>query len=235
MIKLKLKDTFFDTFIEEYKSNIVSISEDKILLRCILPGHSDRNRSAVLYKSGVYSCPSCGSFKMDGECEVVPISSSKPPTLEVLYFPIEHYPLHFFEGENVILAANVIDNKVVGITKRINNKNRKRWYETKGEPGFRLFAPVITESLTDAICLLKLGINAGSICSVANYRKVPNTALFVPQADKAGLDLLGKLKHTQIWKWFWYVKGYKDINDLPKETLKLLIKELPNQLWLETK
>lgn len=227
MIKKQLTNKGFQDFIDKHSDNITDVKSDRIYLHCILPGHVDTKRSAVLYKSGFYVCPVCGHHTVNLDTEVIEVNYKKTESKE-LYFPIKEYPQHWYELGSVIGSANVVNNRVVGLTTRIPWGLGRR-YICQGEPGFRLFAPVITESLTDAITLLKHGIDAGSICSVANWHKIEQNCLYVPQSDKAGLGVVWKLKNTVIWKWWWKLSGFKDIGEIPYDVLDILLEELrPN-------
>jgi hypothetical protein len=228
MIKKQLSDIGFKDFAEKYSDRVTDIRSDRIYTRCILPGHDDRTRSAVLYKSGLYVCPVCGIHRLNLDTEVIELKGGKTTESKELFFPISAYPLHFYKLGDVIGAANVVNNKIVGLATRIPFGSGRR-YICSGEPGFRLFAPIITESLTDAITLIEHGIDAGAICSVANWHKIPSNALYVPQNDKAGLDVVWKIKNTVIWKWWWKLPNFKDISEIPKDVLSLLLEDLrPN-------
>lgn len=227
MIKKVLSEKGWEDFIEKHSDNITEVRKDRIYLHCIVPGHNDTNRSAVLYKSGIYACPVCGTSRLNLNTELVEVKI-KETSSKSYFFNTESFPLHYYKLGDIIGACNVKDGKIVGLTTRVPFGKYRRYLCT-GEPGFRLFAPVITESLTDAITLLELGINAGSICSVANWKLIPQNAIYVPQADKAGMDVVWKLKDTVIFKWFWKLPGYKDISEIDPALLDLLVEPLrPN-------
>lgn len=224
MINTRISKQGISDFIDKYAEYTVAVSSDKILMQCILPGHIDNNRSAVMYlNTGIYSCPKCGSHKVNAHQDIYKLENNAT-IRESYYFDIDRYPLHYYKIGDVIGAANVVDNIVVGLTTRIPGERRR--YITTGSSGFRLDSPLITESLTDAITLLELGYNAGSICSVANWRNISNKCIYVPQNDKPGLDVVAKLRHTVIFKWYWKLDGYKDIAMIPSDILELILKPL---------
>ncbi len=213
-------------FKNKYIPEIQKEDDNKILMRCIFPTHTDNKRSAALYlSSGVYVCPVCGNYHISKLLHSYTIEINSPRTkpvneLQTLFFDLQKYPLHYMQAGNTLITVNVKDNKIIGISKR----NQLGQYKLEGIPGFRLHAPIITESTTDAIFLIENGIDAGSIQSVANWHKITDKIYF-PQIDKAGINAANKIAKNNNIVFWWDSSTGKDIRDIPaEESSKILTK-----------
>lgn len=222
----------FDIY--KYKDYITSEDDEKILLHCILPGHNDANRSAVYYKAtGQFFCPTCGSIKTTGQSGLVS-EHKKKRIHNRLFFDTTTYKQHYVElSDGSIEAANWSkeENKVIGITTRTPEGQ----YRLEGEPGFRLFAPILTESLTDAICLLKYGIDAGSINSIVNKRLVRSNHIYFPQLDAPGIKCaleIQRMVKCPIYWWDHQEQG-KDIRDVSEELRSKILNELSENFLIK--
>ncbi len=231
MIEYIISDSTIQKFVETYGDYIVKDFEDRFLLKCVHPLHEDERRSAVLYKSsGVYACPVCGNLPLQSLLKGVETSPRVYSEYKSGYLPpswdFAEHPKHFKRLPGDVLHwVNALESgEVIGNGWRMTGSKR-RIYGMRGSPGFRLFAPVITESTTDAIRLLEAGIDAGSICSVSNWRKCGTNKIFVPQNDEIGIETAIKISHlvnTIIFRW----SGAKDICDLSEEAFQKVIEPL---------
>lgn len=234
MLEYEVDSKSIELFRTKYADYIVKELDGTILLKCILPHHEDNKRSAVLYtQRGVYFCPVCGYLFLDQILSSVEYSPRLYTTKVDTYIPMcwdfNKYPQHYMEtGDNSYLWVNYQKDNVIGHGWRTATDTGRRMYGGKGKIGFRLESPVITESTTDAIRLLKLGVDCGSICSVSNWDNCEQGKVFIPQNDKAGIECAKKLsyKGVAIFKWFNYFNNVKDICDLSESDVRLLVEEL---------
>ncbi len=225
MLQYNLSQKTIQTFLKDYSEFIHKEYDNRILMKCILPSHQDTRRSAVLYKdTGIYNCAVCGSLHvskiMSGvEMEPSPYSSKKRA----------YTPIYMPQGKDYILSDTALhmvnrnaSGDIVGHSWRITTAHG-RLYGAEGEVGFRLHAPVMCESSTDAVALLEAGINAGSIQSVNNWKLVQPHQIFILQYDKAGIACANKVKGI-VYRW--ENEGVKDIRELSPEGFSELLYNL---------
>lgn len=211
------------SFIRQYKDFIVHESPTKAQMRCIHPWHIDEKPSAVYFKNtGIYFCIVCGSKKI-GEQDLTgdnPIHSKD----HKFYFDTNAHPLHYAYIGSSIMFANIVDDEITGITTRFNNRSIRE-YRTVGEVGFRTFAPVQTESCTDALVLLESGIDAGSVGNASQAYKISENQIYIPQYDNLGIEAGATVDYTQGVAFWWknYIFGagdYKDISELKQKNAR---------------
>lgn len=225
-----LTDESLSIFNEKYSSRIHKETDDRIYMKCIWKAHGGGTDKvcAVLYKdTGVYSCPVCGNCHVSQLIEGVKTAPRLITPKQANYtWNFKQFPLHYEKTLNGnIYYVNADKNGVItGSGERINSTPRQ--YNGSGKPGFRLFAPVITESLSEAILLLENGINAGSICGVNNIRNCRST-VFLPQNDSPSREAVKSLCPTTIaLLWFSTQPTAKDIRELDKNDLQGIINNL---------
>jgi len=176
----------------------------------------------VLYKeNGVYTCPVHGSCHISTLLSGVEVKFSYRKLVErnlVLSWNFTKHPLHYYitsTGHTLFCNATE-EGSVLGLGERTADTPRR--YKQQGKAGFRLFAPVLTESFSEAVLLLEMGIDAGSICGVTNWRNI-KSKIYIPQNDDPGKAVIQKLPHTTLsLNWFLTNPTCKDIRDLEDKT-----------------
>jgi len=237
MLHKATSEDSLNRFKEKYHDYITKESSEILYMRCFLPGHTDKKRSACLYTgSGVYSCPVCGSSPMsrhlDGvKYEYTDRPRAKPEDSVSLEWNFDDAPLHYqFLSAGVLHWVNATKDETVHGRGWRCDRQYRRIYGCKGIPGFRLFAPILCESTTDAMKLLENGIDAGSICSVKNIHHVTKGKIYIPQNDPAGIraSLQAVQQGAFVFKWYMQYPNIKDIRELSEDKFKLMLLSLEN-------
>ena len=224
MIKYVLCEADLRKFTQLYENFVHKETDDRIYMRCCLENHSGNADKvcAVLYKdSGIYSCPLCGSCKIQN---LIGSNVSFTPTavpnhiksLDNALWDFDRFPHHYRITDNghTHWVNATASNEIIGHGKRIPTAFGRR-YEASGKPGFRLFAPVITESLSEAVFLLQHGVNAGSITGVGNIMKPTDMKVYIPQNDVPGKAVINRLPPTTLsLNWFFRYPDAKDIREV---------------------
>jgi hypothetical protein len=231
-----LADSTLEFFKNKYSDFIYKDMPDRVYMRCVNPSHLDHKRSAVLYKnSGIFKCAACGYTthvrSLIGFCthKVAEVVEKSKGYLAPI-FDFHKYPLHYFYNNQILTWVNADkDGNIIGHGTR---SDRRMYYED-GAIGFRLFAPLITESTTDAIFLLERGVNAGSICSIANQKLVSKDSIYFPQIDPRGRSAALHIAKRGIPVFFWNSPKGKDIREISEAEANLIINQLKTSFSLK--
>jgi hypothetical protein len=239
---MKIKTDILYDYLKSINAVITKDTGDTILLHCIFPHHKDTNRSAVIYTNdSIYFCPACGKHSLTKiiggklEYEYTERNSRKQKCDKPYHFHDKFAECgYFYDYEGNLVFANIQNGVCLGTGKRVRNtEGFRRGYYFEGQAGFRLNSRYITESTTDAIRLVEAGIDAGSVCSVSNVKKVQNHQTYIPQIDKVGIDAGLYLQRKGIYVFWWNklfedkdLAGIKDICDLSLEKFNYVLQRI---------
>lgn len=206
----------------------------KIICRCPNPEHLDSNASAWINKrTGKGKCAKCGDlgkvFQTEDSNDIplpegtVTKKYTRPDNTVLAAFNEKDY--YYDEAGNIWFLRRSRRNVIIGHGCRLSAElaaKKGRRFEAHGSPGFRIFAPILCESLRDAIRLIEAGFDAGSINGVGNFKLADfeTTRIFVPQNDTPGIMCASKMASLGVRSLYWWREPYslgagaKDIRDM---------------------